>query len=305
MNRRKQIRQPRTPSSAPRHKAHFQPDSGPRKKDLKTAPRKDPTPGPDPRPVAAAERPRRRSEKAESGPSGGHWIYGAHAARAALLNPARHAKRVLAVKDTDSGRSLKDSPVPVEWVERGRLDQILGHQAVHQGIAVLVDTLPEPDFDAVCEPVAGQRNIVLLLDRITDPHNVGAILRSAAAFGARAVIMTDRHSPEATATLAKAASGALETVPLVRVTNLARALDDMADLGYWRVGLDGKAEQTLQQATHDLGNVALVLGAEGEGMRRLTTDKCDRMARLPISPSVESLNVSNAAAVALYALSVK
>ncbi len=301
MNRRKQIRQPRATSGAPLKKGKFPADSRPRKE----APKVDPTPSPDPRPVAVSERAPRRGDRSAGGPSGGHWIYGTHAAKEALLNPERHAKRVLAVKESESGKGLKDSPLPVEWVDRNRLDQILGHQAVHQGIAVLVDALPEPDFDAVCEPVAGQKNVVLLLDRITDPHNVGAILRSAAAFGARAVIMTDRHSPEATATLAKAASGALEKVPLLRVTNLARALDDMADLGYWRIGLDGKAEMTLDQATHDINNVALVLGAEGEGMRRLTTDKCDRMARLPIRSAVESLNVSNAAAVALYAVSSK
>jgi 23S rRNA (guanosine2251-2'-O)-methyltransferase len=246
-------------------------------------------------------RPKREDRRATQ--AGSHWIYGVHASQAALANPERYPKRILAVSGTDLPKNIKESGQSIEWVEKSALDQILGRQAVHQGVAVLVSALPDLDLDAACEPIPGRRNIVVLLDRVTDPHNVGAILRSAAAFGARAVIVTDRHAPEATAALAKVASGALEKIPMVRVVNLARALDDLADHGYWRIGLDGKAEATLTQASSGSQNIALVLGAEGEGLRRLTTERCDQLARLPISDAVESLNVSNAAAVALFALS--
>jgi 23S rRNA (guanosine2251-2'-O)-methyltransferase len=233
------------------------------------------------------------------------WLYGTHAVLAALANPARRCRRLLLTAEAArnlAGR-LPANPQP-EMVERGRIDQILPGASVHQGVALLAEPLAEPDLDTACEPVPGRRNMVVLLDQVTDPHNVGAILRSAAAFGARAVVVTERHAPEQTGTLAKAASGALEAVPLVRVTNLARALDDLADHGYWRIGLDGRAEKTLSEAAPD-ANIALVLGAEGTGLRRLTAEKCDLLARLPITSAVESLNVSNAAAVALYALATR
>lgn len=192
--------------------------------------------------------------------------------------------------------------VQAEVVDKGRIDQILP-AAVHQGIALLADPLPEPNLQEACRRLPDSRNTVLVLDRVTDPQNVGAILRSAAAFGARAVVTTDRHAPEVTGALAKAASGGLEAVPLVRVVNLARALQELADLGYWRIGLEATAEQTLARAADTFRDVALVLGAEGEGLRRLTAESCDLLARLPIQAAVvDSLNVSNAAAIALYEL---
>ena len=189
-----------------------------------------------------------------------------------------------------------------EVVDRGRIDQILP-TAVHQGVALQVDPLPEPDLREVCLRIPDVRNMVIVLDRVTDPQNVGAILRSAAAFGARAVVTTDRHAPEVTGVLAKAASGGVEAVPLIRVVNLARALQELADLGYWRIGLEAAAERTLARAAQGFRDVALVLGAEGEGLRRLTAENCDLQARLPIQTTVvDSLNVSNAAAIALYEL---
>jgi len=145
---------------------------------------------------------------------------------------------------------------------------------------------------------------LLILDQVTDPHNVGAIMRSAAAFNACAIVTQDRHAPAESGTLAKSASGALEVLPWVRVVNLARALEEIAEAGYWRIGLAGEAEATLAEAL-PVGPVALVLGAEGEGMRHNIAGHCDVLARLPISQAMESLNVSNAAAVALYAVATR
>jgi 23S rRNA (guanosine2251-2'-O)-methyltransferase len=170
---------------------------------------------------------------------------------------------------------------------------------VHQGLLAEAEPLDSPDIGDL-----PQEGIVLVLDQITDPHNVGAILRSAAAFGALGIVTQDRHSPPEGGVIAKAASGALERVPWARVVNLARALEEVAGADFWRIGLAGDAGTDLKDA---LGppRVALVLGAEGPGMRSNTRDHCDALARLPIGDAVESLNVSNAAAVALYAANVR
>ena len=192
----------------------------------------------------------------------------------------------------------------VEIVERRALEKLLPNGAVHQGLALAAEPLPAVDFESILATAAtpNMPQIVVALDQVTDPHNVGAILRSAAAFGALAVIVPEHGAPSVTGTLAKAASGALEEVPLLRVTNLSRALEKLKDSGFWSLGLDEAAEQTI--AALDLpARVALVLGAEGSGLRRLTREHCDFLARLPTRSAMASLNVSNAAAVALYALS--
>lgn len=248
---------------------------------------------------AAAARARR-----EGGGEG--WLYGRHPVEAALANPARVIREVLGTAEALAEiRPLLDErdEVPVVTpVDRARLDDLLPAGAVHQGLALKADPLPAATLDDVVRLGEAQTDcVVLALDQVTDPHNVGAILRSAAAFGAVAVVTQDRHAPDETATLAKAASGALERVPLVRVGNLKQALDRLKEAGWWTAGLDAEAPQTLAGAKLS-GRIVLVLGSEGTGMRRLTRDACDHLARLPMTGAMESLNVSNAAAVALYEL---
>ncbi|MGQ0676258.1 MAG: 23S rRNA (guanosine(2251)-2'-O)-methyltransferase RlmB [Rhodospirillales bacterium] len=187
-----------------------------------------------------------------------------------------------------------------EILDRAAIDRALPQGAVHQGIAVLAEPLPESDLDELLDSLAETRSAaILLLDQVTDPQNVGAVLRSAAAFGAAGVVTQRHHAPPMTGTLAKAASGAAEHVKLVRVGNLAQAIERLKDSRFWCVALDGAAEQELAEI--DLkGRVALALGAEGPGLRRLTRERCDLSARLPTSGPIADINVSNAAAVALY-----
>jgi len=238
---------------------------------------------------------------------GGAWLYGRHAVTAALANPARRVRRLVGTAETANElRELAAQAAArfageVEILDRARLDDLVPRDAVHQGWAMAAEPLPDRRLDDVVAPlaIAAGRQIVLLLDRVSDPHNVGAILRSAAAFGVGAVVVPEHGAPAVTGALAKAASGALEIVPLVRVANLAQALEQLKDAGFWCLGLDGEATQEL--AALDLApRVALVLGAEGEGMRRLTRERCDVLVRLTTSHPWHSLNVSNAAAVALY-----
>jgi 23S rRNA (guanosine2251-2'-O)-methyltransferase len=188
-----------------------------------------------------------------------------------------------------------------EILSREMIDRALPRGAVHQGVAAQVQGLDDTDIEDICRATEGQDNArIVVLDQVTDPHNVGAVIRSSAAFGAAAVVLPERNSPGDSGVLAKSASGAIERVPLVRVVNLARALARLKQAGFWCVGLDADASTPLHEA--DLtGKVALVLGAEGEGLRRLTRENCDLMVRIPIQ-GIESLNVSNAAAIALYEL---
>jgi len=228
------------------------------------------------------------------------WIYGLHAVEAALANPRRRHRRLVAT--AAGAEALASRPtlagMTPEILGREELDRLLPSGAVHQGVALAAEPLPEPDFDRILAGL-GAGGLIVVLDQVTDPHNVGAILRSAAAFGADAVLLPDRHAPGATGVLAKAASGALDLVPVVHVSSLARALDQLKAAGFWCIGLDSAAGQAIAEA--DLsGRVALVLGAEGAGLRRLTRERCDLLVRLPTRGSLGSLNVSNAAAVALY-----
>jgi 23S rRNA (guanosine2251-2'-O)-methyltransferase len=226
-------------------------------------------------------------------------LYGWHTVKAALENPQRRFHRLLATDNAlrrlqEDGVSL---PIAAETVRPEAIDALLGPEAVHQGLVAEADPLPSPDIEDIAAD-----GIMLVLDQITDPHNVGAILRSAAAFGVRAIVTTQRHSPEATGVLAKAASGALEYVPMVTVPNLARALDVLKKNNVFVVGLDSEGDGDL--ATVPLrAPLAIVLGAEGKGMRQLTRAHCDQVARLALPGRIKSLNVSNATALALYVAS--
>jgi 23S rRNA (guanosine2251-2'-O)-methyltransferase len=223
-------------------------------------------------------------------------LYGWHTVAAALANPQRRIRKLLLTEN--AARRLAeehiDTRVTPEIVRPALIDQRLGPDAVHQGLLAEADALPSPGMDTLA-----QQGIVLVLDQITDPHNVGAILRSAAAFAVKAIVTTARHSPEATGVLAKSASGALELVPLVTVQNLARALEEMHDFGFMTVGLDSQGSENLA-AVSLRQPLALVLGAEGKGLRQLTRQTCSVVARLDVPGEIKSLNVSNAAVLALY-----
>ncbi len=228
---------------------------------------------------------------------GGYWLYGWHAVEAALANPERNVKRIIASPVALEKLSLPDRRLPQpERMEPRAMDQLLGNDAVHQGIAVRVEPLGNYVLEDVLHREAG---LLLMLDQVSDPHNVGAILRTAAAFDAIAVITPKDNSAPETAVMAKAASGGLDIVQRISVTNLASAMRELQQEGWWIIGLAGEATRSLTNIKIGAKTV-LVLGAEGKGMRRLTAESCDELARLPISPRMESLNVSNAAAIALY-----
>ncbi len=231
-------------------------------------------------------------------PAGTIWLYGLHPVSAALANPQRRLRRLLLTEEAEAALASalpKPWPLTVERTDRARLDHLLGREPVHQGAALLADPLAPPPLAACLE----RPGPVLVLDQVSDPRNVGAILRSAAAFGVAAVIAQDRNAPEETGALAKAASGALETMPLLRAVNIARTIVALRASGLWIVGLAAGAGKLTGAAFADR-RVALVLGAEGEGLRRLTRESCDELAGLGTHGPMESLNVSVAAAIALY-----
>ena len=230
-------------------------------------------------------------------------LWGRHAVEAALRNPDRQHRKLWATRE---GVASLDGELPegfpVEYAQAADLARHVPHDAPHQGLVLDCAALDDVHLDDILAGADGRPLVVL--DQVTDPHNLGAVMRSAAAFGAAAIVTQDRHAPPESGTVAKAASGALEILPWVRVVNLARSLEEMAERGYWRIGLAGDSEEDFAQSL-STGPIAIVLGAEGEGLRHNVAAHCDTLARLPISTAVESLNVSNAAAVALYAIATR
>lgn len=230
-------------------------------------------------------------------------LWGRHAVEAALNNPRRSFRKLWATHEgVDSLNGELPQDFPMEYAGPQDLGRMVANDAPHQGLVLECDPLSDLHLEDVLQADANRP--LIILDQVTDPHNVGAILRSAAAFDAAAIITQDRHAPPEGGVLAKSASGALEIVPWIRVVNLARALESIAEAGYWRIGLAGEADDDFAKAL-PAGPVAIVLGAEGEGMRQNIAAHCDNLARLPISDAMESLNVSNAAAIALYAVATR
>jgi 23S rRNA (guanosine2251-2'-O)-methyltransferase len=245
----------------------------------------------------------RRGHRPSQGSPQRPRFWGRHPVLAALSNPERTVRKLWGTHEALSQLEIP-STLTVTYAEAADLGRLVPNDAPHQGLVAEVDPLEEIWLGDLIERGRSDTRPLLVLDQVTDPHNVGAILRSAAAFDALGIVTQDRHAPPESGTVARAASGALEIVPWVRVVNLARALEEISEAGYWRIGLTGNTDLTLDQAMGS-DKVALVLGAEGEGMRQNTEAHCDVLARLPISDQVESLNVSNAAAVALYAASLR
>ena len=243
----------------------------------------------------------RRGHKPQQGSGNRVRLWGRHAVTAALANPERTVRKVWGTREALGALDLPPE-MTVVFADVADLGRMVPGDAPHQGLVIEADPLEDVWLGDLLAQGAGEddRRPLLVLDQVTDPHNVGAILRSAAAFDALGIVTQDRHAPPESGALARAASGALETMPWVRVVNLARALEEIAEAGFWRIGLTGHATRTLAEAIGGQ-RVALVLGAEGEGMRQNTEAHCDELAKLPISGRVESLNVSNAAAIALYA----
>jgi 23S rRNA (guanosine2251-2'-O)-methyltransferase len=241
----------------------------------------------------------RKVAKVSAKEVGAGWIWGWHAVRAALDNPSRVApRRMLATPDR--ARQLGQEPgsrVTVETTDAGAIDRAIGRSAVHQGVALLAADISPTPLETLATPASG---VLVMVDQVTDPQNIGAIFRSAAAFGARGVILQDRHAPALSGALAKAAAGAIERVPHAREVNLARALEKLESLGWRVVGLDAEGEANLGDVL-DGGPTVLVLGSEDDGLRRLVREHCDVLARIPMTGAFESLNVAAAAAVALYA----
>ncbi|MDG1286040.1 MAG: 23S rRNA (guanosine(2251)-2'-O)-methyltransferase RlmB [Rickettsiales bacterium] len=231
--------------------------------------------------------------------SGHYFIFGIHAVQAALNNPQRVKRKLYATGNASEKLKVPEA-IYTHTVDGDWLDKLLPDFSVHQGVALEVQALPQPHLMELAE--TGKR--LLMLDQVSDPHNIGAILRSAAAFDVGGIIVQDKHAPRENATIAKTAAGALELIPLVAVTNLTRALKELQNAGYWSVGMDGDAKQTIDQLNLDPKTV-LVMGAEGSGLRRLVAEKCDLLAKLSIHSQMESLNVSVATGISLYALAQK
>ncbi|TFW56092.1 23S rRNA (guanosine(2251)-2'-O)-methyltransferase RlmB [Bradyrhizobium sp. MOS001] len=292
VNRGEQLKSPPTPPKLPYSGTR---DTSKPMKDRKFTPR-GPRGGAKPfnRPGKSAGRPAWRDRDSQS--DGPVILYGWHTVTMALANPQRQIRKLTLTEN--AAKRLADENIATrvtpEIVRPQEIDRLLSPDAVHQGLLAAADALPSPDIETL-----DQEGMVLVLDQITDPHNVGAILRSAAAFAVKAIVTTARHSPEATGVLAKAASGALELVPMVIVQNLARALTALNERGFQTVGLDSEGSEDLSNVTLR-EPLALVLGAEGKGLRQLTRETCSVVARLDMPGEIKSLNVSNAAVLSLY-----
>ena len=226
------------------------------------------------------------------------WLYGIHTVKAAIDNPERKLLRLHATRNALARLELNEDQmtgIAIDMVTPQDIDKLVGPDAIHQGVLLEARPLPVRKLDSLKE-----RPLLLVLDQVTDPHNVGAIMRSAVAFDAGAVITTERHSPTESGVLAKSASGALEMIPYVQITNLAEAIEELKTLGFQTIGLDSEGPVPLE-GTFSSGKIALVLGAEGKGLRQKTRATCDALARLDMPGAIKSLNVSNAAAISLYA----
>ena len=245
----------------------------------------------------------RRGHRPSQPATGRPRFWGRHAVIAALANPQRTVRRMWGTREALAALDLPPV-IPVTYADAADLGRLVPQDAPHQGLVIEVDPLPDIWLGDLLEMAQRDRRPLVVLDQVTDPHNVGAVLRSAAAFDAVGIVTQDRHAPPESGALARSASGALELVPWVRVVNLARGLDEIAEAGFWRIGLSGHAKGTLGEVMGD-ARIAIILGAEGEGMRQNTEAHCDELAKLPISPRVESLNISNAAAIALYAIATR
>lgn len=230
-------------------------------------------------------------------------LYGRHAVLAALRNPHRRIGKLVCTSENAAEVRQKFPQVMLEVKLKKDIDKLLPADAVHQGFALYCQPLEQISIEDICRQSEGKENCrVLILDQVTDPQNIGAIVRSCAAFGALALIVQDKNSPQENGAMAKAAAGTLELVPMVRATNLTRAAEILKKHGFWVVGMDGYAKTTIDKMDKN-GKLAIVMGSEGAGMRRLVEENCDLTVRLPISDKVESLNVSTAAAIVLYELS--
>lgn len=242
--------------------------------------------------------------------TGNVTLYGRHPVTAALLNPARRINRILCTKENAEelkkllNQSNRDTGL-LNIVDRKEIDRLLPHDAVHQGFLLCCRELEGYTVEDICIMAEEKENChILILDQVTDPQNIGAIIRSCVAFDTLALIMQDKNSPTETGTMAKASAGMIEHLPLCRVTNLSRAVEQLKKAGFWVIGMDGYAQTTIDKIDKS-GKIAVIMGSEGKGMRRLVEESCDTTVKLPISPKVESLNVSTAAAIALYELNKK
>ena len=226
-------------------------------------------------------------------------IYGRHAVLAALTNPARQISKILCTKE-NADEIRRVSKLPPQIVDRKEIDKLLPADAVHQGFALFCSRLPNYSLEEVIEMANDKDKChILILDQVTDPQNIGAIIRSSVAFGALALIIQDKNSPLESGAMDKASAGMIEHLPIARVTNLSRAIEQLKNAGFWTIGMDGYANITIDKLDKS-GKTAIIMGSEGKGMRRLVEESCDTAVRLPISPLTESLNVATAAAIALY-----